>query len=315
MQLTKLYTPVEYHGKGGISAKIILDSVSALTGDRLTTFELVYHRNIHSELKTHRMLSGNSSSTRAIPSAKMKEQCTAMPIYYGKNKSGMQATEELEFHKKFACMELIEQHRLNTLNVTDALAELGLHKQHVGRYNEPFQFMKTVVSATEFDNFFWLRNHEAADPLIHELAKVMQQCYEESSPVTLKSGEWHLPYVDMLSDRNYYIELDSNDYIKLSLDDAIKVSAARCAAVSFRNTDYGVEKSKEVYQRLVGDDRKHASALEHPAKVMSRCQDPFNTDGWDNGVSHVDKHGNLWSGNFQGFVQLRKTIPDECYVK
>ena len=315
MQLTKLYTPVEVFGQGGISAKIILDSVSALSGDRLTTFELIYHRNIHSELMTHRLFSRNAASSRAIPVEKMKEQCTAMPIYYGKNKSGMQATESLDATSTFVSAALIELHRLNTMNLVQSLSNLGNHKQTVNRYSEPFQFMKTVVSATEFDNFFWLRNHEDADPLIHELAKVMQQCYDNSFPVTLNAGEWHLPYVDILSDRNHYIELDNNDYIKLSLDDAIKVSAARCAAVSFRNTDYGVEKSKEVYQRLVGDDRKHGSALEHPAKVMSRCQDPFNTDGWDNGVSHVDKHGNLWSGNFQGFVQLRKTIPDECYVK
>jgi thymidylate synthase ThyX len=315
MQLTKLYTPVEVFGQGGISAKIILDSVSALSGDRLTTFELIYHRNIHSELMTHRFFTRNAASSRAIPFNKMKEQCNAMPIYYGKNQSGMQAYEEIDEISKIKSEVLIEQHRINTLNLVETLFNLGNHKQTFNRLSEPFQFIKTVVSATEFDNFFWLRNHEAADPLIHELAKVMQQCYKESSPVTLKSGEWHLPYVDMLSDRNHYIELDNNDYIKLSLDDAIKVSAARCAAVSFRNTDYGVEKSKEVYQRLVGDDRKHASALEHPAKVMSRCQDPFNIDGWDNGVSHVDKHGNLWSGNFQGFVQLRKTIPDECYVK
>jgi hypothetical protein len=52
------------------------------------------------------------------------------------------------------------------------------------------------------------------------------------------------------------------------LEDAIKVSCARCAAVSFRNVDYGLEKSEQVYERLVGDERKHASAFEHCGTPM-----------------------------------------------
>ena len=33
--------------------------------------------------------------------------------------------------------------------------------------------MRMVVTATELDNFFWLRLHEHADPHINELAGVM----------------------------------------------------------------------------------------------------------------------------------------------
>jgi hypothetical protein len=43
---------------------------------------------------------------------------------------------------------------------------------------EPFQMMKTVISGTEWANFFWLRDHGAADPTIAELARVMKEADE-----------------------------------------------------------------------------------------------------------------------------------------
>jgi thymidylate synthase ThyX len=50
-----------------IKAKVITDSISKHTGQRITTFELDYNRYIHGELMTHRVFSRNSSSSRAIP--------------------------------------------------------------------------------------------------------------------------------------------------------------------------------------------------------------------------------------------------------
>src|SRR5574344_1141764 len=81
-----------------ITAKVVCDSVSE-QGVRLTTFEIEYPRFIHGELMTHRILSKNSSSSRAIPIQKMLDQIEsnmALPIYWGKNKSGMQAVEEVQ---------------------------------------------------------------------------------------------------------------------------------------------------------------------------------------------------------------------------
>ena len=80
-----------------IKAKVICDSISP-SGVRLTTLELQYHRFVHSEMMTHRMLSRNASSSRAIPVEKMLKQVAenpAMPIHWGKNQAGMQAREEL----------------------------------------------------------------------------------------------------------------------------------------------------------------------------------------------------------------------------
>ncbi len=53
-----------------ITAKVIADSVSP-EGIRMTTMEIEYPRFILAELNTHRMLSKNSASSRAIPQAAM----------------------------------------------------------------------------------------------------------------------------------------------------------------------------------------------------------------------------------------------------
>ena len=85
-------------GKNGIVARIVADSISE-AGNRITTFELEYHRYIHSEIMTHRLFSRNAMSSRAIPVAKMIEQVRntpATPIHWGKNKAGMQASEECD---------------------------------------------------------------------------------------------------------------------------------------------------------------------------------------------------------------------------
>ena len=70
-----------------IKATIVAHSKSSVDGKEIVTFELEYPRFIHSELMTHRLLSRNAASSRAIPVAKMIEQVRndpAMPIHWGK---------------------------------------------------------------------------------------------------------------------------------------------------------------------------------------------------------------------------------------
>lgn len=322
-----------------IKAKVISDSINE-QGNRLTTFEVEFPRYILSEYNTHRQLSKNAASTRAIPILKqleLIESSPAMPIYYGKNQSGMSASEELDEVSKQKCISIIDEMRLFCINKVKELHELGLHKQHAGRYVEAWQTVKGVVSGTEWSNFYWLRDHEAAQPEIAELARKMREAYDNSQPVLLKAGEWHLPYVDVVYTFNddsqtpeqcYLIEDDSGQSYYATVEQAIKVSAARCAAVSYRNEDYGLEKCLQLYERLVGDERKHASALEHMATPMKprNVRNAFKFDGhdlnyennsssWEEGISHTDRDGNLWSGNFKGWLQHRKTIKGECYVR
>lgn len=49
-----------------IKAEVIADSLHEKTGTRITTFELVYPRFIHSEFMTHRIFNRNASSLSLI---------------------------------------------------------------------------------------------------------------------------------------------------------------------------------------------------------------------------------------------------------
>src|SRR5271156_4397971 len=87
-----------------IKAEIVCDSIGP-SGVRLTTFVLTYPRMIHSELMTHRMLSRNASSSRAIPVKKQIQMVIynpAIPLAFTKNQKGMQGGEALdgEAHEK-----------------------------------------------------------------------------------------------------------------------------------------------------------------------------------------------------------------------
>ena len=62
-----------------IKAEIIADSLSP-QGHRLTTFICVFPRIVLAEFNTHRMLSRNSASSRAIPFNKMLEMVKTNPF-------------------------------------------------------------------------------------------------------------------------------------------------------------------------------------------------------------------------------------------
>lgn len=293
-----------------ISVKIIKDSISEF-GDRITTFELEYPRFIHSEIKTHRQLSGNSMSSRAVPISKMIEQVSnnpAKPIHWGKNQAGMQASEEVENYRDFGQGEYQWLGAAcDASSRAGVLSEQGYHKQIVNRLLEPFQMMKTVVTATEYDNFFYLRCHKDAQPEIKALADIMKDLMEESSPDVLKAGQWHIPYVNICEEGYYIKDPDNEGVIPLSLEEALKVSASCCAQVSYRLLDNSVDKAIKIYDKLIESKPAHSSPFEHQAKVMKTPKDCYG-DGWEDGVTHMTGDLSFWSANFKGWIQHRHLI-------
>jgi len=180
-----------------IEVKIIKDSYNKDLKSRLTTFELVYPRFIHGELMTHRMFSRNAASSRAIPIDKVIELLQtnpAMPVHWGKNQAGMQANTEIDNIEGAKLLWLAA--RDSAISHAIVMRDMGLHKQIVNRILEPYQLMKTIVTATEFNNWFWLRAHPDAQPEIKELAEKMLEIYEQSTPEELFEDEWHVPYVN-----------------------------------------------------------------------------------------------------------------------
>jgi thymidylate synthase ThyX len=309
----------EVQGKGCISAKIVADSISE-QGQRITTFEIEYPRFILAELNTHRLFSRNSMSSRAVPISKMIEQvrdAPAMPIHWGKNQAGMQAKEE--------CKELVKDNIGNVFHVEDwwqlsadeaadaaeLMDEAGYHKQVVNRLLEPFQIMKTVVTATSFDNFFYLRCHADAQPEIKELADCMHKCYVNSVPEILFSGEWHTPYVGHKRDPERKNEImyrvGKSEWFADPVI-ALKISASCCAQVSYRLLDNSIEKAIMIYDKLVESKPAHASPFEHQASPMKKHTKPFSDSSWEKGVTHCDVNGYAWSGNLKGWIQFRQTL-------
>ncbi len=312
-----------------ISAKVICDSISE-QGVRLTTFEVEYPRFIHSEVMTHRNLSKNSSSSRAIPITKMLEQIEsnmAIPIYWGKNKSGMQAVEEVnDLSKKNA--EIMWKGCFWTAKETASwLCDDGLHKQVSNRLTEPFQMMKVVVTGTDFDNFFNLRIHKDAQPEICMLAYKMYQAMQESKPYLLKVGEWHLPFVNVGWNGKGEMCYADEDFNFVELEQAIKLSAASCASVSYRTEGMTLEKADKIFDMLIKAEVVHSSPLEHCATPVEEKEFCFDihfdgseasyreSDSWQEGVTHRNRQGELCSGNLRGWVQYRHLLPNNTNWK
>jgi hypothetical protein len=313
-------------GKGNISAAIIADSISE-QGKRITTYELEYHRYIHSEFMTHRLFSRNAASSRAIPVEKMLENVRnspATPIHWGANQAGMQAKEELDcevyldhgighnFSREEAWNEAGNWASIHAKGLSDA----GYHKQIVNRLTEPFQMMKVVCTATEYDNFFYLRNHPDAQPEIAELARCMWEALQQGTPEVLKAGEWHTPYVGHYKYEDglrYGVEDEEGQMFFCTLEDALKISSSCCAQVSFRKSDDSLEKATAIYDRLVSSKPVHASPFEHQATPMEFHSWLDLENGWnEEGITHMDSKGDLWSGNFKNWIQHRQLIPDNA---
>ena len=266
-----------------ISAKIIKDSYCLTTPDdpvgvRLVTMELSYPRYIHSELMTHRIFSRCSASSRAIPVKKLIEQACVIPEYWGKNKAGMQAEGELTASDRGVAQALWYEAMLAAKNYAMHLADLGVHKQTVNRLLEPFSVMHTVVTSTEWENFFSLRISPLAQPEMRQLAECMREAMNNSCPDLVQDGNWHTPYIDASEEP--------------SLTNRCKRSVARCARVSY-NLHGKTERSDlvsdlELYKRLTTSTPMHASPLEHVATPLGNSGFCRNFRGWRSLRAHLE---------------------------
>lgn len=307
-----------------ISAKILAYSRDH-RGRYIVSWELEYPRFIHGEFMTHRLFSRNAASSRAIPVKSMIEAVRlspASPIHWGMNQPGMQAKEELTGEALAAVQQEWRMASICAMASARIMDHNGAHKQIVNRVLEPFQTMKTVMTATCLDNFFWLRNHEDAQPEIKELARLMWEALQGAEAVLLSPGDWHVPYYNdgvWKEQIKFHAQLSSGqppatDKFGHSLANALAISASCCAQVSYRRLDDTLEKAQMIFQRLVDSKPVHASPFEHQATPIMvpelYCHDCQSPPTWEKGVTHVDRNGNFWSGNFIGFIQHRQLLDD-----
>lgn len=299
-----------------ISAKVIAHSKSSITGKEIVTYQVSHHRFILAEMNKHRQLSNSYQSSRAVPVDMMnelvKEDC-AFPVFFGANKAGMQATEEVE-----SPLSARVQWQLSANIVLDEVAKLqkmGVHKQLANRLSEPFQWTTGIITGSEWNNFFHLRRDKAAQPEFKVLADAMWEAYQESEPEVLQPGEWHTPFIEherpiMRRGELWYFLPTSP--APLTLEDALRYSAASCAQISFRKLDQSIETLERVWNNCFNGDIPHAVVAEHQASPMF-----FPSDegcGWEDGVTHSDKNNDCWSGNFKSFIQYRQLIPNNVCI-
>lgn len=285
----------------GYYCRVERDSISN-QGKRLTTFVVCFPRFILAEFNTHRALSKNAASSRAIPVKKRIADIKEAPfipavVYY--NEPGMQGNVQLseDDYAKFVANWL--NARDKALDAAQALMELNIHKQTANRLLEPFAWITDVVTATEWTNFFALRYHKDAQPEFQHIAQMMYDAYVASIPTQLQYDEWHLPFTDAETWVEAYghvlqgeTRITRTTYTR-QLEAVKQASVARCARVSTLQHDgtRSIQKDLELYSKLLNANPGHMSPFEHVAAPSATSD--------------------FRSGNFRGYHQFRKEITNE----
>jgi len=246
---------------------IIADSISTL-GKRMTTFLLPrFPRCLLAELNTHRMLSRNAQSSRAIPVERRISNIledTYIPLFT-KNQKGMVGSDIEEENARFA-IDMWLHARDQMIANARWLSGCGIHKEMANRLLEPFARIPVLISGTEWDNFFLLRTSEDTAPDFRVVALSMLQQYELNKPMMVQDNDWHWVF------RTHEIE-------EYPLEEQLLICAARCARISYTLFDGSTNPDADLAlgQRLIKSG--HWSPFEH---IATPCHEgeTANLRGW-----------------------------------
>lgn len=169
----------------------------------------------------------------------------------------------------------------------------------------------------------WLLiNKSEAEIHISFLAEAMWDALNESTPVQLKAGEWHIPYKEQ--------------FPKEITEYQILASTGKCARASYltigNEKEMTVEKLIGIRDKMVAADPFHASPFEHCARVptdaeyyaaIKTTKYPVYLPTDDKGYGIINRelypqHSDFadqvdysmygWFRNFQGFIQYRHIL-------
>lgn len=284
------------------AATAVADSVSS-DGHRLTTLLLRYPRLIHAQLLTHRSLSRNTASSRAIPTARKLRRDVYVPAAFGANGKGMAAAAELTGWRHHAARATWRATASACRLGAWALSKVGVHKEHANRPLDWCEYVDVLVTANgdALDAFVELRSAADAQPEMRALARSVGAALRSSTPVrrpssfalnfatgtpeSLLEGKWaaawHLPFTpqgDVTYDGEMTIVPPSH------LSGYLKLSTARAGRLSYLTHDgnFSMEADYSLHDRML--KAKHFSAFEHAAVAVAdaasgpvRCR---NLTGW-----------------------------------
>lgn len=177
-----------------IKAEIVAHSVNK-QGDELISVLCTFPRIILAEVNTHRMLSKNTSSSRAIPFKKMLETIENnpfIPIAWQKNHSGMQGSEYFTHpHDIQACEQNWLVARDKAVQTASWLNEGDVTKQLCNRLLEPFMWTTMLITGSKegWDNFFHLRcpSYQLGDHDYGNYAKSKNDWYKHNNHLEVGS--------------------------------------------------------------------------------------------------------------------------------
>lgn len=297
---------------------------------KITTLVLEYPRVIHAQLLTHRVFTKNSSSSRAVPIKTAIEQIEANPAQFiwTENQSGMSGKPIDDSFKLTHIHEAVQtlwsQVKQTVLYLGSKESEGGLnvHKQNAARFLEPFQNIRIVLTSTEWENWDWLRIDSAAQPEIAQLAKLIKEARDTGDYMELVEGDWHVPFITrkVNPDNGEITYHHPETDVELTVQEAKELSMSICAQTSFRKEDYSDKKTENVIGKLFTGNKVHASPSEHQATPIKEAV----MDSGDfasimfhlpDGATHIDRKGNVWSGNFKHWIQNRQLIPNHDKAK
>ena len=327
--------------KTKISAKIVADSVSP-QGDRLISVLCTFPRIILSEVNTHRMLSKNTSSSRAIPFTKMVESVQNdpfIPIAWQKDHKGMQGTEYLVDRKHENAVYEWLKARDFAVKQANIMNSDGVTKQLANRLLEPFMWTTMLITGSKegWDNFFNLRcpsyfgkwkswketcaatgtifeapllerlhnNKGQAEIHIMELAEQVYDAMNESTPKQLEAGQWHIPMRNKIDNDILLDTLEDGNFINDKIENyLVKISTAMAARTSY--TVVGDEKEIDYSKMVELHDRLISQNPPHSSPMEHACQ-AVTDEEYNNSFKGEEKG---WFRNYKGFKSYRQVIEE-----
>lgn len=319
--------------------EILADSIcpdSASPNSRLTSFLVTYPRIILAEINTHKMISKNTGSSRAVPVERKAAEILDdpwMPLTWQRKAKGMQGQGTIQALDE--AVRIVNEFIRVCVETSCALDRLELAKQYANRFHETVSWTSTILTSTEWANFFFLRCSEFSQPEFDELAGLMLQAYVDNKPAILSPGQWHVPFGDRVepeelsnliqikfydqvkalfrnmnsNERNKLIDIEAADIGRLL------VSASRCGRLSYERHNGEFTLESDIEKGLEHVRNRHSSVFEHQGRpIMIDFRQSFHesvTQGliennrlWDG--------KNFWSANFKGWDQFRKFFKEEA---
>lgn len=290
-------------------------------GEKLITFVIKMPKFMVAQFNTHRNISKNSASTRAIPIKKQFDRVgndLFIPPVLTKNQKGMSSSTLIPPDDYEAAEKLIVSYYFNTAQpfVDELSNKYNIHKQHSGRYLEPFFYTDVVATA----NLNWWqdlvrqRDSEHAQPefkrIAVEINSILRMLGEGKDIKYVyrftKQYQWHAPF--LTDTERAWMEAGQipKEFKEQFKPEDIElfwcaISSARCARVSYLNHEgkQSYEDDMDLFSRLLKDG--HMSPFEHVAS-------PINHK-W--GGVYFKEYVGLMNNNFCGWYQYRSYLERE----